>query len=208
MTILWTSSRTSGTVAHLALAEAGIACELRFLSLRGGEHKQPAFVAVNPKGEVPALELPSGAVITEIPAILAWAHGVAPEAGLFAREAEAHAAGVERVAELHWTLARSIGPAFAPARFAPGLDEAGQAALREAAQARFAAALARFEARLGAAPFLGGERPDASDVFLWFVSRCAVWMKRPMEGFPRLVAQAAALEARPRIAAALAREAA
>jgi glutathione S-transferase len=208
VTILWTSARTSGTVAHLALAEAGIACEPRFLSLRQGEHKAPAYLAINPKGEVPALQLPSGAVITEIPAILAWAHATSPKAGLFAQEAEAYAAGVERVAELHWTLARSIGAAFAPARFAPGLDEAGQAALRAAAQARFEGALARFEERLGAAPFLGGERPDASDFFLWFTSRCAIWMKRPMEAFPRLVAQAAALEARPRIAAALAREAA
>jgi glutathione S-transferase len=147
-------------------------------------------------------------VITEIPAILAWADATAPEAGLFARDAAAQAAGVERVAELHWTLGRAVGAAFAPARFAPGLDEAGQAALRTAAQGRLDAALARFEARLAPGPFLGGERPDASDIFLWFVSRCAVWMKRPMEGFPRLAAQAAALEARPRIAAALAREAA
>jgi len=111
VTILWSSTRTSGTVAHLALAAAGIAFELRLLSLRQGEHKQPAYLAVNPKGEVPALQLPGGAVITEIPAILAWADATAPEAGLFARDAAGHAAGVERVAELHWTLARAAGPA-------------------------------------------------------------------------------------------------
>jgi glutathione S-transferase len=208
VTILWSSTRTSGTVAHLALAEAAIDCEIRFLSLRQGEHKAASYLAVNPKGEVPALQLASGVVITETPAILLWAHSAAPQAGLFPREPDAAAKCAERIAELHWTLARAVGPGFSPARFAPGLDETGQAVVREAARGRLDAALARFEAALGAQSFLGGAAPDASDVFLWFVSRCAVWMQRPMEALPRLAAQAAALEARPRIAAALAREAA
>jgi glutathione S-transferase len=206
VTILWSSTRTSGTVVHLALAEAGLPVEIRFLSLRGGEHKQPGFLAVNPKGEVPALQLASGQVITELPALLTWAHLTAPEAGLFPADVAGHVACAERVAELHWTLARAIGPGFSPARFAPGLDEAGQAVLREAAQGRLDAALGRFAGRLGAGPFLGGAAPDASDFFLWFAARCALWMQRPVPD--ALAAQAAALEARPRVAAALAREAA
>lgn len=41
---------------RLFLSLIGQAAELVPLDLRGGEHKQPAFLAINPRGQVPALE--------------------------------------------------------------------------------------------------------------------------------------------------------
>ncbi len=57
--------------AHIALEEAGAAYEGHRLSLKDGDQRQPAYLAVNPKGRVPALVTEHG-VLTETPAILAY----------------------------------------------------------------------------------------------------------------------------------------
>lgn len=48
--------------ARLAIASAGLHCELREIQLR---HKPPAMLAASPKGTVPVLVLPSGQVLEE-----------------------------------------------------------------------------------------------------------------------------------------------
>ncbi|MBV8120545.1 MAG: glutathione S-transferase family protein [Alphaproteobacteria bacterium] len=54
-----------------ALKELGLDCELIPVDLAKGEHKQPAFLAVNPAGRVPVL-VDNGATLTESQAILAY----------------------------------------------------------------------------------------------------------------------------------------
>ena len=49
--VLWTSTFTSGTLAHQVAAVSGLPFELRFISLRAGDHKKPDYLVVNPKGE-------------------------------------------------------------------------------------------------------------------------------------------------------------
>ena len=67
--ILWTSTRTSGTIVHQMAAVSGLDLDIRFISLRKGDHKTPDFLAINPKGEVAAIQIPdAGVAITEIPA--------------------------------------------------------------------------------------------------------------------------------------------
>jgi glutathione S-transferase len=56
---------------RIALAEKGLASDVTFVSvdLPGAEHKQPAFLAKNPTGTVPVLELDDGLFISECTAI-------------------------------------------------------------------------------------------------------------------------------------------
>ncbi len=56
--------------ARMALARAGIAVELREVLLRD---KPPQLLAISPKGTVPVLQTPDGAVIDESLAIMHWA---------------------------------------------------------------------------------------------------------------------------------------
>ena len=56
--------------ARLALAVSGLPCELREITLR---QKPPQMLAASPKGTVPVLVLPGGAVIDESLAIMQWA---------------------------------------------------------------------------------------------------------------------------------------
>ena len=77
---------------HIVANEAGLAIDLEKVSL--AEHKTESgqdYMAVNPKGYVPALRLDDGSVLTEGPAIVQSladqkpASGLAPAAGTINR---------------------------------------------------------------------------------------------------------------------------
>jgi glutathione S-transferase len=61
--------RSSGTRIHWALEELGIDHEYVQLDRAAGEHRQPAYLAINPNGKVPAL-VDDGIVLFESLAIL------------------------------------------------------------------------------------------------------------------------------------------
>ena len=65
----------------IALEEAGAAYELHVVSTRAGDQRKPEYLAINPKGRVPALVTGHG-VLTETPAILAYVAQAYPAAGL------------------------------------------------------------------------------------------------------------------------------
>ena len=59
------------TRVRIALAEKGLLDKVQFVhvDVPGGEHKKPAFLAKNPSGAVPLLELDDGTLISECTAI-------------------------------------------------------------------------------------------------------------------------------------------
>ncbi|MDB5474955.1 MAG: glutathione S-transferase [Phenylobacterium sp.] len=67
--------------ALIALEEAGADYELVVMSTRDGDQRKPEYLALNPKGRVPALVTERG-VLTETPAILAFIAQSFPQAGL------------------------------------------------------------------------------------------------------------------------------
>ena len=68
---------------HIALHEAGLAHEAEKVDLRAKTTASGAdFLAVNPKGQVPAFVLDDGTVLTEGPAIVQYIADQAPKSGL------------------------------------------------------------------------------------------------------------------------------
>jgi glutathione S-transferase len=67
--------------SHIALEEAGAAYDAVRLDLRAGDQRKPEYLAVNPKGRVPALVTDRG-ILTENPAILAFVAQTHPAARL------------------------------------------------------------------------------------------------------------------------------
>lgn len=63
---------------HIALAESGLPFELKRLKFKEGEQRSAEYLAINPKGRVPALVTPNG-TLTETPAILLFIAQMAPE---------------------------------------------------------------------------------------------------------------------------------
>jgi glutathione S-transferase len=63
--------RTCALAAHIALEETGLPYERELVSLPKRHNRAPAYLAINPKGSVPALEI-DGTVLTETHAILTF----------------------------------------------------------------------------------------------------------------------------------------
>lgn len=72
---------------RIFLAEKGIEVERIVLDLRQDEQLQPAYLALNPRGTVPALVLDDGTVIDESSAICRYFEALHPEPNLFGRDA-------------------------------------------------------------------------------------------------------------------------
>jgi glutathione S-transferase len=72
-------SRSS--IAHWMLEEVGQPYDLHVLGLKDGDHRKPAYLAINPMGKVPALKH-GDTVITEAAAICCYLADVFPQAGL------------------------------------------------------------------------------------------------------------------------------
>jgi glutathione S-transferase len=66
-------------------AEKGIVLPTRDLSIPDREHKSDQFLALNPRGQTPALQLDDGTVIAESVAICRYLEGMHPEPPLFGR---------------------------------------------------------------------------------------------------------------------------
>jgi glutathione S-transferase len=70
---------------RIFLAEKGIEVERVMVDLRTDEQLTDPYLAVNPRGAVPALELDSGEVICESAAICRYFEALQPEPALFGR---------------------------------------------------------------------------------------------------------------------------
>jgi glutathione S-transferase len=71
MLTLHYAADTCSLASHIALIEAGAAYRTVRLEFRTNDQRKPGYLAVNPKGRVPALETDRG-ILTETPAILAF----------------------------------------------------------------------------------------------------------------------------------------
>jgi glutathione S-transferase len=204
---LWTSTHTSGTIAHMVLGAAGLDAEVRFISLRQGEHKTPDYLRLNPKGEVPALEVAEGVVVTELPAIIAWIAEAAPDSGLLPRDPNGRAKALEWLAWCHFRTANTFSLAFQAKRFTDG-DEAAALVLRRVAERRAREALDFAEAQLAArgGTLLGTEGPTAPDIFLAALADFAGYLQVDISDLARLGALRQRVQALPGVAAAMRRE--
>lgn len=70
-----------GSIVLWMLEEVGAAYRLELLDLNRGQQKEPAYLAVNPMGKVPAI-VHRGVAITEVAAICCYLAESFPDAGL------------------------------------------------------------------------------------------------------------------------------
>ena len=68
------------------MAEKGIDCERVTVDIRGGENLTPEYLAKNPGGRVPVLELDDGTFLSETVAICRYLEGLHPDPNLFGQE--------------------------------------------------------------------------------------------------------------------------
>lgn len=94
---LYTSIGPNPRVVKMFMAEKGVDLERVEVDLRGGENRREPFLAVNPSGQSPALQLDDGSVIAEITAICEYLEEKTPNPPLIGTTAE------ERAKTRMWT---------------------------------------------------------------------------------------------------------
>lgn len=79
--VFYHNPRSRAQMAHWMLEEVGAPYRIVPVDFEKGEHKTPAFLALNPMGKLPTI-VHRGTVVTETAAIIAYLADVFPEAGL------------------------------------------------------------------------------------------------------------------------------
>jgi maleylacetoacetate isomerase len=90
---------TSSYRVRIALALKGLdyqALPVNLIAAQGGEHRQPAYLSVNPQGRVPALCTDEGDVLIQSPAIIEYLEERYPQVPLLSKDlaTRAHERGV------------------------------------------------------------------------------------------------------------------
>lgn len=175
--------------ARLFLSLVGVPFEVVPVDLPGGEHKSPAFLALNPFGQVPVLD-DDGTVVPDSNAILVY---VAKKLGRtdWLPEDPEGAARVQR-----WLSVAAGQIAFGPA--AARLVTVFSAPFRaEEVIARAHAILTLVEAELGARDWLAAGHPTVADVALYSYVAAAPEGNVDLAPYPAIRAWLARIEALP-----------
>lgn len=163
---------TCALASHIALEDAGAEYSLHRLDFRNEEQRTPEFLAINPKGRVPALVTPSG-VLTETPALLAYIAQSHPAAKLAPLDdpfafGQIHAFNSYLCATLHVAHAhRMRGHRWVD-------DPAAIAAMQRKVPESVGACFAYIEEQAFVGPFAMGETYSIADSYLFTVAQ---WME-------------------------------
>ncbi len=192
-------NRLTGSCAvEAALAEAQVSYEFVVVNTKAGETRTPAFGKVNPRQQVPVLELPDGTIVTEGPAILAHIADAHPSSGLAPRPGSSQRATHDRwVGFFHANVYEGELRQLFPERYA---DVAAAApAVKRAADAYVERHFRIFEDALKQEPFFFATQFTNLDIYVWMLSQ---WMPQDWmaENCPKVHRLSLATAARPAIA--------
>jgi glutathione S-transferase len=180
------------------LAEKGIAVPIEPVDIVSGQNRTPAFLAKNPLGGLPVLELDDGTYLSESLAIIEYfeeLHPAPPMIGTTPLE-RARVRVLERIAELG--VLGSIAVVFQNTHpfMAGRLKQVPETA--ENARARLAGNLKVLEEAIGSRPFVAGARPTIADCTLLAAVDFAAFAGVPLDGAgPNLARWAEAFHQRP-----------
>lgn len=169
-------------VVRMFAAERGVALAIKPVDLIAGENRQPDYVAKNPTGTLPALELADGFVLSEITAICEYLDETAPGPSLIG------ATALEKAETRMWTrridlhICETITNGY---RYGRGLKlfaerihciPAAAADLQQIAQEK----LAWLDAQMQGNTFICGDRLTLADIMLFAFLDFGVFVRQPI----------------------------
>ncbi|RYF94216.1 MAG: glutathione S-transferase family protein [Caulobacteraceae bacterium] len=205
MLTLFYSPGSCSDASRIALEEAGATFQALRVDFSKEEQRQPQYLAINPKGRVPALVTDEG-VITETVAILGWIAQAFPDARL----APDDAFGFARVQAFNAYLASTVHVAYAHWRRAYRWadDPACRQHLRDCAPERYADCFTTIEAEMFEGPWVLGENFTVCDIYLFVMTDWLESVEIDPRRFPKLHDHRERVRARPATRKVLAQQAA
>lgn len=188
---------TCALASHMALEVAGADYEAVALDFRAGQQLAPDYLAINPKGRVPALVTARG-VITETPALLLYIAQMHPQAGLAPLDdpfalAELQAFNNYLCATVH------VAHAHRPRAYRWADDEASQRGMQAKVAQNMGDCFAYIDAQLLRGPWVMGEAFTVADPYLFTMG---VWLAGDgvdIARFPRVAEHSRRLRALPAV---------
>ncbi|KAA9002037.1 glutathione transferase GstA [Affinibrenneria salicis] len=181
---------------HIVLREADLNFTLVKVTLAGKTtERDEDYLTINPKGQVPALALDDGTILTESVAIAQYIADKVPHYNLIAP-----AGSMVRYHTLEWLnyIATELHKTFTPL-FRPGTPETYKALCREHLTAKFR----YLNLILSEQNYLAANRYSIADAWLFTVMRWAHALKFDLTRAPALNAWFAHITERPAVLAAL-----
>ena len=200
MLTLYYSRASCAYAPHILLHDAGADFTTVEIDFATGEQTSPDFLAINPKGRVPALVTPEG-ILTENPAILLYIAQTHPETKLAPSEPFALA----RAQSFNMFLASTVHVAHSHkhrgARWAD--DPAAQAAMTAKVTENMAMYAGMIEAHYFTGPWVLGENYSMCDAYLALITRWLGADGVDLADFPNLQAHDALMRTRPSMQAVM-----
>lgn len=187
-------------VVRMFMAEKGIELPTEDIDIQKGLNRQADYLAKNPAGTSPALELDNGDFISEITVICEYLEDKHPEPALIGATAE------EKANTRMWTRRIDLGvcePLANGFRFSQGLKmfENRMRCLPEAADGLKAIAqdkIAWLDQQLAGREFIGGDKVSLADILLFCFLDFGVQVGQPLnEDNKNIVAFVERMKARP-----------
>lgn len=193
---LYYSPAACSLAPHIVLREAGLPFEL--VRVDTSTHKLADgsdYYAINPKGQVPVLELDDGSRLTEGPIICQYLADRAENRQLMPAPGT-----MQRYRVMEWQnyITSELHKSFSPL-FGPAFDGTAKKTFRENLAKKFAWVVEQ----LGDKPYLTGETFTAADAYLFVVSGWARFVDLDLSHLPQLTAFRERVAARPAVAQAL-----
>ncbi|WP_434626035.1 maleylacetoacetate isomerase [Pseudomonas sp. Z1-29] len=177
---------TSSYRVRIALALKGLdyrALPVSLIAPPGGEHRQPAYLGINPQGRVPALRTDEGALLVQSPAIIEYLEERYPQVPLLSRDPvlRAHERGV----------AALIGCDIHPLHNVSVLNKLRQWGHDEAQVTEWighwiSQGLVAVEQLIGEDGYCFGAAPGLADVYLIPQLYAAERFNVSLQGYPRI----------------------
>jgi glutathione S-transferase len=180
---------------HIVAREAGIPIEIEKVDFKAKRTESGAdFWQTAPKGQVPALRLDDGELLTEGPAIVQYIADQAPQSGLMP------AKGRDRYRVLEWLnfITSELHKGFTPL-FQPNTPDA----YRLIAKRNLAERFAYVEAQLAGRDYLMGGNFTVADAYLFTVLRWSKFQQIDLAPYPNIGAYMARVAARPKVQEAM-----
>lgn len=161
------------------LAEKGITVPTVQINIVSGENRTPEFLAKNPLGGLPVLELDDGTVITESLAIMEYFEDIHPTPPMIGTTPVERARTRERERICELGVLGRVATIFQNTHpfMAGRLKQSAEAA--DNAKGFLASTLKVLDKLIGAGPFVTGARPSIADCTLW-----ASWEFAQFAGVP------------------------
>jgi glutathione S-transferase len=169
-------------VVRMFMAELGVSCDVETIDIMGGENRKPEYLAQNPSGQSPALQLDDGTWLAEITVICEYFDDKSGHSDLIGTTAEARAETRMWMRRLDLQIIEPLANGF---RYSEGLPlfsdrlhciPAAADDLKATAQER----LTWLNTQIEGKQFICGDRFTLADIMLYVFLEFGVTVGQPL----------------------------